>query len=96
MNNNANRTDMSPTPFDDVFKTECEKLKPFLVPLIKEVFGLECAIEENVPIHGEANDRYLIDGAAPVRVSRRFTDEVVYQTSGVFCLWILQSTVLRA
>ena len=46
MDNNANRADMSPTPFDDVFKTECEKLKPFLVPLIKEIFGLECTIEE--------------------------------------------------
>lgn len=74
MDNNANRADMSPTPFDDVFKTECEKLKPFLVPLIKEIFGLECTIEENAPIHGEANERYLIDGATPVRVSRRFTD----------------------
>lgn len=65
---------MSPTPFDDVFKTECEKLRPFLIPLIKEVFGLDCTLEEDISIHGEPNERYLIDGVKPANVSKRFTD----------------------
>ncbi len=65
---------VSPTPFDDVFKTECEKLKPFLIPLIKELFGLDCTIEDNVCIQGEPNERYLINGKSPVSVSKRFTD----------------------
>lgn len=29
------------TIFDDAFKTECEKLKPLLIPLINEIFGTE-------------------------------------------------------
>ena len=68
------KKELSPTPFDDVFKTECEKLKPFLVTLIKEIFNLECTIEENPFSVSEANERYLIDGNGLIRVSKRFTD----------------------
>ena len=55
MDDFTNDYGVSPTPFDDVFKTECEKLRAFLVPLIKEVFGLDCTIEEGSSVQGEPN-----------------------------------------
>lgn len=74
MDDFTNDYGVSPTPFDDVFKTECEKLRAFLVPLIKEVFGLDCTIEEGSSVQGEPNERYLINSTKPVSVSKRFTD----------------------
>jgi len=74
MDDFTNDYGVSPTPFDDVFKTECEKLRAFLVPLIKEVFGLDCTIEEGSSVQGEPSERYLINSTKPVSVSKRFTD----------------------
>jgi hypothetical protein len=67
--------DITPTPFDDVFKTECEKLKRFLVPLISELFGLDCSLENIDEILRLSNERYLITrGGNTADISKKFTD----------------------
>ena len=49
------------TPFDSVFKTECKKLKKYLVPLIKEMFGLDSELADGMPdILSE--EHYALDG----------------------------------
>ncbi len=49
------------TPFDSVFKTECKKLSKYLVPLIKEMFGLDSELVDELPdIMPE--EHYALDG----------------------------------
>ena len=69
--------DITPTPFDDVFKTECEKLKRFLVPLIRELFGLDCSLENIDEIVRLSNERYLITGGNTADISKKFTDSCI-------------------
>ncbi len=69
--------DITPTPFDDVFKTECEKLKRFLVPLIRELFGLDCSLENIDEIVQLSNERYLITGGNTADISKKFTDSCI-------------------
>ena len=46
------------TIYDDAFKTECEKLKPLLVPLINEIFGTEFDVSV-VEIDRMADEHHL-------------------------------------
>ena len=64
MSNGTDNEYKSATPFDDVFKTECEKLKPFLVPLICELFNLDSAEVAIEDVDRLANEHYSLAKAS--------------------------------
>lgn len=67
---NAEGIGYKSTIFDDAFKTECEKLKPLLIPLINEIFGTEYNISV-VEIDRLANEHHaaLKDGSDIKRIT---------------------------
>ena len=69
---------VSNTPFDDVFKTECVKLKQYLVPLVNELFGEEYLVEE-AEVDRYANELYRVDTSEEgyEYISKRFSDSCV-------------------
>ncbi len=86
MPNGTDNEYKSATPFDDVFKTECEKLKPFLVPVICELFNLnpeEVAFED---IDRLANEHYLLATTSEISrgIPERDTDSCIRIGSRIY------------
>ncbi len=66
---------LSPTPFDDVFKTATEKMGHLLITVIELMFNVKAELVDLEEIQHIANERYLID-TTQTKVSKRFTDNV--------------------
>ncbi|WP_139355497.1 hypothetical protein [Oribacterium sp. C9] len=64
---------VSGTPFDDVFKTETEKMGHFLIPVIEMMFGIKATLAEREEMERIANERYFVDDDG-LKISRKLSD----------------------
>lgn len=65
--------DGSSTPFDDVFKTETEKMAHFLIPVIEMMFGVKATLAEREEIERLANELYLVEDERS-GISKKYSD----------------------
>ena len=63
----------SSTPFDDVFKTETEKLSHFMIPIIEKMFNTKASLADREEISRLANEHHLIDEEQNT-ISKKYSD----------------------
>ena len=90
MPNAQNETESTGTPFDDVFKTEIEKMGHFLIPVIEEMFHVKATLVDRFEFERLANEQYLIDRTQN-KISKKFSDSC-FKISGKYYHIECQST----
>ena len=86
----TNTDELSPTPFDDIFKIEIEKMGQLLVPVIERMFHVKASLADKEEIERLANERYLMDEEQK-KISKRFSDSC-YKIAGGYYHIECQST----
>ena len=86
----TNTDELSPTPFDDIFKIEIEKMGQLLVPVIERMFHVKASLADKEEIERLANERYLMDEEQK-KISKRFSDSC-YKIAGGYYHVECQST----
>ena len=90
MPNAQNEAEPTGTPFDDVFKTEIEKMGHFLIPVIEEMFHVKATLVDRFEFERLDNEQYLIDRTQN-KISKKFSDSC-FKISGKYYHIECQST----